>query len=96
VAALGIARDLSRLEALRWTFGDAAARERRVRIPRLLESRLPSAAAIERLHELLLAARAYPDDRATLALASRALHGFGARADVRRFRDALTDSGIAG
>src|SRR5437867_10482716 len=38
----------------------------------------------ERLHELLLAARAYPDDPATLALASRALRGFGSRADVRR------------
>ena len=96
MAAGGLAGELARLEALRWTFGAAAARERRVRLARVLRSRLPSAVAIQRLHELLLAARAYPDDRATLALASRALRGFGARADVRSFRDALADSGIAG
>jgi len=96
VAARGLAGDLARLEAIRWTFGPAAARERRTRLARALRTSLPSPAAVERLHELLLAARAYPDDRATLALASRALRGFGARADVRRVRDALTDSGIAG
>ena len=96
MAARGHAGELARLEALRWTFGAAAARERRTRLARVLRSRLPSAAAVERLHELLLAARAYPDDRATLALAGRALRGFGARADVRRHRDALADSGIAG
>jgi hypothetical protein len=96
VAARGHAGELTRLEALRWTFGAAAARERRTRLARVLRSRLPSAAAVERLHELLLAARAYPDDRATLALASRALRGFGARADVRRHHAALADSGIAG
>jgi hypothetical protein len=96
VTARGVAGDLSRLEALRWTFGAAAARERRTRLARLLRSRLPSPATIERLHELLLAARAYPDDRVTLALANRALRGFGARSDVHRHRDALADSGIAG
>ena len=95
MAARGLAGDLARLEALRWTFGDEAARERRTLFARVLRSRLP-APAIERLHELLLAARAYPDDRATWALANRALSAFGARADVRRIRDALTDSGIAG
>ena len=96
MAARSLAGEIARLEALRWTFGVASARERRTRLARVLRSRLPSAAAIERVHELLLAARAYPDDRATLALARRALRGFGARADVRRHREALTDSGIAG
>ena len=96
MAARGVAGELARLEALRWTFGDTAAHERRTRLARVLRSSLPGAAAIERLHELLLAARAYPDDRETLALVSRALRSFGARADVRRHRGALTDSGIAG
>ena len=94
-AARGVAGELARLETLRWTFGVAAARERRARLARLLKARLP-APAIERLHELLLAARSYPDDRATLALAGRALRAFGERADVRRERAALTDSGISG
>jgi hypothetical protein len=96
VAPPSLAGELARLEALRWTFGPAAARERRARLARVLRAPLPSARAIERLHELLLAARAYPDDRATLALAERALRGFGARSDVRRHRTALTDTGIAG
>ena len=96
MAERGLAGELARLEALRWTFGVGAARERRTRLALALKSHLPSAAAVERLHELLLAARAYPDDRATLALATRALRGFGARADVRSHREALTDSGIAG
>src|SRR5262245_60726233 len=82
-------RDLARLETLRWTFGGEAARERRALAARLLRARLASAARVLRLHELLLAARAYPDDAATLALAKRALAGFGARADVRRQRDEL-------
>ena len=94
--AVRVTGDLARLEAVRWTFGGAAARDRRRLFSRLLRARLPSAAAIERLHELLLAARAYPDDRAALAFVTRALRGFGARADVRRQRAALADSGIAG
>lgn len=49
-----------------------------------------------RLHDALLAALAYPDDRAMRTLAERALAGFGRRADVRRQRAALADSGIAG
>ena len=57
---------------------------------------LPTPAQVLRLHEVLLAARAYPDDRTTLALAERALASFGRRADVRRHHRALTDSGVTG
>lgn len=89
-------RDLARLEALRWTFGPAAARERRRLLVRLVGANLGSPAAIRRLHELLLAALAYPDDRDMRTLAERALARFGRRADVRRHRAALADSGIAG
>jgi len=91
-----IARDLAKLEALRWVFGTDAAQARRLALRRLLRARIASAPQLERLHELLLAARAYPDDPATLALASRALRGFGSRADVRRLRETLADTGIAG
>ncbi len=91
-----IARDLARLETLRFEFGAAVARERRATFRRVLRARLSSAALLERLHECLLAARAYPDDAATLALAERALHTFAARADVRRLHARLADTGIAG
>ena len=91
-----IARDLAKLEALRWVFGTDAAQARRSALRRVLPARIASAPQLERLHELLLAARAYPDDPATLALASRALRGFGSRADVRRLRETLADTGIAG
>ncbi len=87
---------LARLEALRWTFGAAAASERRTLLRRVLRARLGSAAAVLRLHEVLLAAASYPDDRATRTLVARALAGFGRRPDVRRHREALADSGIAG
>lgn len=90
------ARDLARLESIRFTFGSPVARERRALLRRLLRARHRSAAALERLHECLLAARAYPDDRTTLALAERTLHGFSRRADVQAMRSRLTDSGIAG
>lgn len=93
---MSAARDLARLEALRWTFGAAAARERRASFRRVLRARLGSVAPIERLHECLLAARAYPDDRATLTLAERALSTFAQRADVRARHARLADTGIAG
>ena len=89
-------RALAWLEASRWSFGPAVARARRALLRRLLRSRLASADHVLRLHELLLAARAYPDDRTTLALAERALASFGRRADVRRHHAALADSGITG
>jgi hypothetical protein len=92
---MDIARDLARLEAIRFAFGASVARERRAAMKRVLRARLTSAAQVLRLHECLLAARAYPDDQATLALAERALHTFAARTDVQRLHTRLTDSGIA-
>jgi hypothetical protein len=87
---------LARLEALRVTFGPAAARERRALIQRLSRARLGSAADLLRLHEALVFARAYPDDAATLRAVERALRAFASRADVRRLRAELADSGVAG
>ena len=95
-ASAAVARELAKLEALRWVFGAEAAKQRRDGLRSLLGASSTSASAVRRLHELLLAARAYPDDRETLALARRALSGFGRRADVRRLHAALADSGIAG
>src|SRR6266571_8507616 len=95
-ARTSAARVLAKLEALRWSFGPAAAIARRAALRQALRAKLASAVLVARLHEILLAARAYPDDSAMFALAERALAGFGGRRDVRALRAGLTDSGIAG
>lgn len=48
------------------------------------------------LHEALCFLRAYPDDAALLARVIRELERFALRPDLRRLRDELVDSGIAG
>jgi hypothetical protein len=92
----GPAAALRRLESIRFTFGPAAARERRALVARLARAPLPGAAAVLRLHEALVFARAYPDDAATLRAVERALRAFAKRRDVTRHRRALESSGIAG
>ena len=58
--------------------------------------RLASAGAVRRLHEALCFVRAYPDDAAVLAQVEAMLARFADRPDLREFRAALADSGIAG
>jgi len=91
-----VPRLLRELEALRHDFGPAAAARRRALLSSLGAARLPTARAVERLHEALCWTRAYPDDPTTLSLVERLLEGFAARPDLRRRRAALADSGIAG
>ena len=87
---------LRELQRLRLAFGpNAAARKRRL-IHALERARLDSVTAVLAFHEALCFARAYPDDRATLRAVERALVRFARRADLRRHRAALADSGIAG
>jgi hypothetical protein len=87
---------LARLEAIRFEFGPALARERRRLFARAWRERHARPAALLRLHECLIVARAYPDDPATLALVERLLRRFSTRADLARLRRALEDSGIDG
>jgi len=87
---------LRRLERLKDDFGGEAP-VRRLELLRALERRrLESAGQVLRLHELLCFSRAYPDDRAVLSQVERMLDGFEARGDLKRFRAALADSGVAG
>ena len=51
---------------------------------------------VERLHEILCRLRAYPDHPRILQTVRRMLAAFPRRADLRRHRAALADSGIAG
>lgn len=87
---------LAALENARAEYGRGAA-DRKLALLRALErAELPAARDVERLHECLCFLRAYPDDRRVLARVERMAKSFERRADARRFRDALADSGITG
>lgn len=65
-------------------------------LAQLAQARLATAAQVRRLHELLCFLRAYPDDARVEAQVAAMLDRFDRRADLRRHRDALAYSGIAG
>jgi hypothetical protein len=92
-SAATLLRGLTRLKE---AFGAAAAARRLTLLEQLERRRLGAAGQVSRLHELLCFAHAYPDDARVLAQVERMLEGFAARADLKRFRTDLADSGIAG
>jgi hypothetical protein len=87
---------LARLEAIRDDFGGTAAGEKRDLLEALSRRGLPGADGVSRLHEALVFLRAHPDDADLLALVETMLRDFDARPDLRRFRRALAETGIAG
>jgi hypothetical protein len=95
-AARSAAACLTELGRIRAEFGPGWPQRKRLLLDRLERARLGSARAVEELHELLIFLRAYPDDRALLEQVERMLAGFDRRSDLRAFRVALADSGIAG
>jgi hypothetical protein len=90
------ARVLEELVRIRAELGPGRA-ARKVELLRLLDRMsLPGPASILRLHEAACFMRAYPDDAAVLEEVERLLERFPRRADLRRHRGKLVDSGIAG
>ena len=87
---------LERLESLRDTFGAPAAREKLQLLAELEHRSLGRAADVERLHEMLCFARAWPDTPKLLTTVNRMLKNFSARADLNRFAGRLENTGIAG
>ena len=87
---------LRALEKLRNVHHAESGREKDILLQVLERTRLRSAAEVERLHEILCFLRAYPDDARTLARVSRMLRRFAHRVDLRRYADALENTGIAG
>src|SRR6267378_6907656 len=87
---------LTELTRLRHEFGAAPAARKRALLPILDRIRFKTARDVLAVHELLCFMRAYPDDQAILARVERMLAGFERRTDLRRFRAALADSGVAG
>ncbi|MFH1726058.1 MAG: hypothetical protein ABII00_15735 [Elusimicrobiota bacterium] len=87
---------LKTLEGSKAEYGGEAA-SRKLRLLRDLERRrLSRPREVFRLHEILCFLRAYPDDEKVLRRVERMLDAFDRRADLRRHRRALADTGIAG
>ncbi len=87
---------LKQLERKKTEFGGDVARHKLELLCALEKRRLPRAADVLRLHELLCFLRAYPDNEELLVLAGRMLVAFADRGDLRQHRAALLNSGIAG
>jgi hypothetical protein len=87
---------LRRIEALKQVYGNGVPAEKIDLLRRLSARRLPRAALVRRLHEVLCFLRAYPDDPAVLGAAETMLAEFGSRGDLKRHRRELADTGIAG
>ncbi len=87
---------LRQLEATRLEYGPGNAAAKLALLRELARMRLASARQVLRLHEHLCFLRAYPDSRAVLAQVERMLATFARRRDLRRHRDELADSGVAG
>src|SRR5262245_54218594 len=89
-------RALRELERLRAEFGADAAPRKLEFVRDLARATLSSARAVERWHECLCFLRAHPDDERVRARVAAELERFDRRRDLRRHRDALANSGIAG
>jgi hypothetical protein len=87
---------LRRLEATRLDYGPGRAAAKLALLRALARTRLATARQVLGLHEHLCFLRAYPDSRTVLAQVERMLGEFARRRDLRRHRDELAESGIAG
>ena len=87
---------LRSIEQTKATFGSDAPARKLALLHALDGARMPTAAAVLRLHEALCFLRAYPDDQAVLDQVAAMLQRFDHRRDLRAHRRELMDSGIAG
>jgi hypothetical protein len=77
-------------------YGGLAAERKLALLQRLENRRLARAPEVLRFHEVLCFLRGYPDNPVVLSQVERLLADFDGRADLRRHRRALINSGIAG
>lgn len=92
---LPLEQALKRLQAIHRDYEPGLAGEKRELLALVARARL-DAKALSSLHEVACFLRAFPDDRAVLADACAVLTAFGQRADLRRARRRLADTGMAG
>jgi hypothetical protein len=91
-----LSTQLEHLELLRDQFGVRAASEKLKLLTTLEHKSLSCSADVERLHEALCFARAWPDSPILLATVNRMLKTFVDRKDLKRFAGELADTGIVG
>ncbi len=96
MASRRAARALGTLERLARRFGPGLPARKLALLGILADARLASPGQLRRLHELLCFHDAYPDDRRVRGRVRRMLREFSRRPDLRRHRNALAGSGIAG
>lgn len=77
-------------------FGQGCGTRKHALLRTLEKQALPKAINVVRLHDTLCFLRAYPDDAVTLRQVERMMTVFSARNDVKKYRRALVDTGIAG
>jgi hypothetical protein len=87
---------LGRLLSAYASYGAGAAQTKLEAMAALRRAELRTARDVLALHEALCFLRAYPDDAEVLASVEALLAGFARRADLRRHRRALANTGIAG
>ncbi len=87
---------LASLERIGRRHGPGLAARKLVLLRLLAGGHLRTARQVSRLHELLEYLDAFPDDRRVHAGVRRMIRGFSRRADLRRFRQTLAGTGIAG
>jgi len=87
---------LRELDKVRLEYGPGSGRRKRRLLRSLADRRLGAAREVERFHEALCFLEAFPDNPSLLAEVRRCLARFDRRADLRRFRKKLADTGIAG
>jgi len=87
---------LHELEGLRYDFSTSATTRKLELLAELEGHRLPTADEVRRLHTALKFSRAFPESRAVLTVVERMLEEFEQRADLRKHRRELADTGIAG
>ncbi|MCX6550649.1 MAG: hypothetical protein NTY02_06540 [Acidobacteria bacterium] len=87
---------LNRLAGMKTTYGPGCGSERLPLLRIVARARFRTSAEVAQLHELLCFLHAYPDDARVFAQVHRMLRAFDVRADVRRWRTRLVNSGVAG
>ena len=88
--------DLDQAESIRLKFGAEFEPQRFELLKRLEAGTFRTPSRLQRYHELVCFARAWPDSPRVLRLSRRILKNFDGRQDLRRFRSRLEATGIAG
>ncbi len=88
--------DLEQAESIRLEFGAEFERQRFELLKRMEAGTFRTPSQLQRYHELVCFARAWPDSPRVLRLSRKIIKNFDHRRDLRRFRTRLEATGIAG